>query len=251
MKALYIPKGESRTYESLVIDNIVVNGHLNVVNGIKAKRISGRGVITAGSVNADVVTVDEVEAESVACKRLLAKRVTAAEVFASDSAAVSCFLSAAYVETGKLTTAISEIGEVKASEVVNLRPKPRGMVWTLLLSALLSLWLSLTTPREKEKAEKAEESEPMSVEEAEAALERAADFGDGGEEAMKEYIGKTVREIMEENGIQTEDFGLRRVVSCYLLLRDQGYTLRVVPNKPEESTPAGGFEEGELSRSAA
>lgn len=76
MKALIIPKGETRTYESLVIDNIVVSGHLNVVNGIKAKNITGHGVITAGSVSADVVAADEVETESVVCKRFLAKRAS-------------------------------------------------------------------------------------------------------------------------------------------------------------------------------
>ncbi|MBR3722436.1 MAG: hypothetical protein IKN12_06680 [Selenomonadaceae bacterium] len=103
MKTLYIPKGESRTYESLAIDRVVVHGELNVTNGLKAKRITGHGYVTAGSVSADIVSVDEVETARVTCRRLMAKRVYAAEVHASDSAAASCGLTAAYVETGKLT----------------------------------------------------------------------------------------------------------------------------------------------------
>ena len=120
MKTVYIPSGESRSYEYLVTDNLIVNGHLNVVNGVKARSISGRGVITAGTVYCDVSTVDEIETTTVVCRCLMARRVSAAEVFASDSAAVSCFLSSAYVETGKLTVALSEIDELKADEVINL-----------------------------------------------------------------------------------------------------------------------------------
>ena len=235
MKTLYIPKGESRIYESINIDRIVVQGSLDVKNGLKAKRITGHGIISAGAINADVIVADDIETARITCKRLMAKRVYAAEVYASDSAVVSCSLTAAYVETGKLTTALSEIDEVKADEVVNLRPRRRGMLLTLLASAFLSLWLSLTTRREEPKPEKDEKDGPISVEEAEAALDRAADFGDGSENAMKEYIGKTVREIMEENGLQTDDLGLRRIVSCYLLLRDKGYTLHISPVEASEN----------------
>ena len=149
MRTLYIPKGESRTYESLAIDRVVVHGSLDVATGLKAKRLTGRGYVSAGTISADVISVDEVETARVTCKRVMAKRVYAAEVYASDSVVVSCSLTAAYVETGKLTTALSEIDEVKADEVVNLTPRRRGMLLTLLVSALLSLWLSLTTPREK------------------------------------------------------------------------------------------------------
>lgn len=102
MKTVYIPKGETVHYESLVTEHLVVHGHLHVTYGIKAKTVTGKGVINAGTIDADTVCIDDVEAASVICKRLLAKRVQSPEVFASESAAVSCFLSAAYVETGKL-----------------------------------------------------------------------------------------------------------------------------------------------------
>lgn len=123
MKTVYIPKGKTVHYESLVTDHLVVKGCLDVTYGIKAKTISGSGVTRAGSVEADSIRMDSLEAATIICKRLIAKRVQAPEVFASESAVVSCFLSAAYVETGRLTTAVSEIDVVKADEVVNLAKK--------------------------------------------------------------------------------------------------------------------------------
>ena len=150
MKTIYIPKGESIHYESLTTEHLVVHGHLHVDYGIKAKTITGGGTINAGTVDADVIRVDDVESGSIVCKRLLAKRVQSPEVFASESAAVSCFLSAAYVETGKLTVTLSEIDTVNAAEIVNLAPKKRTLFGTLLASAFRSIWTVLTVPGQKE-----------------------------------------------------------------------------------------------------
>lgn len=120
MKTIYIPKGETIRYESLATEHLVVHGCLQVTCGITAKTITGYGTVHAGTVNADVIRVDDMDAGSIVCKRLLAKRVQSPEVFASESAAVSCFLSAAYVETGKLTVTLSEIDTVNAAEIVIL-----------------------------------------------------------------------------------------------------------------------------------
>lgn len=149
MKTVYIPKGETVHYESLATEHLVVHGRLHVTYGVKAQSITGSGVIDAGSINADTVCIDDVESGTVICKRLIAKRVQAPEVFASESAAVSCFLSAAYVETGKLTAAISEVDEVVAQEVVNLTPKKRTLFGTLFASMLRSFWTALTAPGQK------------------------------------------------------------------------------------------------------
>ena len=152
MKTVYIPKGETVHYESLATEHLVVRGHLHVDYGIKAKTITGGGTINAGTVDADVIRVDDVESGSIVCKRLLAKRVQAPEVFASESAAVSSFLSAAYVETGRLTVALSEIDEVNAQEVINLTPKKRTLLGTLLASLLRSFWTVLTVHGQKKPA---------------------------------------------------------------------------------------------------
>lgn len=253
MKTVYIPRGESRNYTCLITDNLIVNGHLNVENELKAKHISGCGVIAAGRVSADEITADEIETSSIVCARLMAKRVSAAEVFASDCAVVSCFLEASYVETGRLTTALSEVGEVEANEVIQLAPKKRSMIMTLIMSALRSFWLALTAPPERE------ETAYMSQHDEEAAE-------DGDDESPAEYpeiceeIARIVREVMEEEigkvreqerAEDAEDGELKRFISIFKLLREQGYTLRVVPGTPEENAPVFDFEKGELIRPAA
>ena len=259
MKTLYIPKGESRIYESINIDRIVVQGSLDVKNGLKAKRITGHGIISAGAINADVIVADDIETARITCKRLMAKRVYAAEVYASDSAVVSCSLTAAYVETGKLTTALSEIDEVKADEVVNLRPRRCGMLLTLLASALLSLCLLITTPREKQRKAKKKVSgkpEAMVSESENAVVTPNAEDGkddSGTDKKTREQVIRTVREIMEENNIKANDGDTELVafVSTFLLLREQGFALRVVPISRVENTPVFGFEQAEALEHAA
>ena len=248
MKTVYIPKGETVHYETLMTDRLVVKGCLDVVGDVCAKSISGSGVIHAGSIRADTIRADELEAANIVCKRLLAKRVEAPEITASDCMAVSCFLSAAYVETGKLTAAVSEISEIKAEEIVNLTPKKRGLLGTLLASALRSFWVSLTTPVKKEAAPPAELAEEPSVEDEAPQDEENA--------PLKEEIARTVREIMEyERTMQGEtdeaDFELKRFTQMFKLLREQGYTLRIEPGTPEENAPVFDFEAETIQHRAA
>ena len=54
-----------------------------MAHGLKARSISGDGLILAGTVSADDISVREVEAASVYCLRLAAKRVQAAEAEAA------------------------------------------------------------------------------------------------------------------------------------------------------------------------
>ncbi len=72
MKTIYIPKGETVSYENLVTDRVVVRGCLKVLGDIKAKFVTGGGVIYAGTVSADDICVDDLETGAVTCRRLLA-----------------------------------------------------------------------------------------------------------------------------------------------------------------------------------
>lgn len=243
MKTVYIPKGETVHYESLVTEHLVVHGHLYVTYGIKAKSINGKGVINAGTVEADTVCVDDVEAASVICKRLLAKRVQSPEVFASESAAVSCFLSAAYVETGKLTVVISEIDVVEAQEVVNLQPRKRSLLGTLLASVLRSFWTALTvqdkkqvmdaefTPVQEEQTENPQKEIP--VEQTAAVVEMATEEQETAE---------------DEEPVDEE---LNRIIGLFKLSREQGYTLKLIPGTPEENAPVFDFAAERIIRPAA
>lgn len=214
MKTVYIPKGETVHYESLVTEHLVVHGHLHVTYGIKAKTITGKGVINAGTIDADTVCIDDVEAASVICKRLIAKRAQAPEIFASESAAVSCFLSAAYVETGKLTVAISEIDVVEAQEVVNLKPKKRSLFGTLLASVLRSFWTALTVRGEKAEVMDAEFT-PVQEETAEATQEEPA--------AEQPATVQEVPVATAEPEMDVVDEELNRIIGLFKLSREQGY----------------------------
>lgn len=219
MKTIYIPKGETVSYEILVTDHIVVKGCLKVLDGVKAKSISGNGTIYAGSVSADDIRVDDLEAASVTCKRLIAKRVQTPQLIASESAAVSCYLAASYVETGKLTVAASEICEAKAEEIIHLTPKKRTLFGLLLVSALRSLWTQLTAP---------------------AAQNRPVD-------AAWRPAAEKPEETPAEGPQEAKDPELARMVAMFNLLREFGYTLKILPGTPEENAPAFDFTHGKAA----
>ena len=199
MKTIYIPSGETVCYENLITGRIVVKGCLKVLGDIKAKSISGDGVIYAGSVSADDIRVDDLETASVTCRRLLAKRVQTPQLIASERAA-------SYVETGRLTVAASEICEAKADEIIYLTPKKRSLFRLLLASALRSLWTHLTVPAARGKP----------VDAVPAAEPQDAPAGESEE---------------------TKDDELARLVAVFKLLRNSGYTLKILPGTPEENAP--------------
>lgn len=242
MKTVYIPKGETVHYESLATEHLVVRGHLHVDYGIKAKTITGGGTINAGTVDADVIRVDDVESGSIVCKRLLAKRVQAPEVFASESAAVSCFLAASYVETGKLTVTLSEIDAVNAAEVVNLTPKKRTLIGTLLVSLLRSIWTALTVPGQKEPTVMTDDCEDV-----------PEDVTEPVPEETQEPEAEQAAPCEEENAANPEavDEELNRIVAIFKLAREQGYTLKLIPGTPEENAPVFDFENERIIRPAA
>lgn len=148
MKIVYIPRGEIVSYENLTTERLVVEGCLRVSGDLKAKTISGGGFIEAGRVSAGDIRADDLECASVACARLIAKRVETSELFASESAAVSCLLSADYVKAGRLFVGLSDIDEVEADEIINLRQKKRSLFRLLLASSLRSWWMRFTAPAE-------------------------------------------------------------------------------------------------------
>ena len=242
MKTVYIPKGETVRYESLTTEHLVVHGCLEVTRGIKARTIAGSGTVRAGAVNADVIRVDDMDAGSIVCKRLLAKRVQSPEVYASESAAVSCFLAASYVEAGKLTVTLSEIDAVNAAEVVNLTPKKRTLIGTLLASLLRSIWTALTVPGQKEPTVMTDACEEVPEDAAEPVPEET-----------QEPEAEQAAPCEEENTVEPEavDEELNRIVGIFKLAREQGYTLKLIPGTPEENAPVFDFENERIIRPAA
>ena len=241
MKTVYIPKGKTVRYESLATEHLVIHGCLQVNCGIKAKTITGHGTINAGTIDADVIRVDDVEAGSVVCKRLLAKRARAPEIFASESVAVSCFLSAAYVETGKLTVTLSEIDTVNAGEVINLTSKKRTLFGTLLASMFRSIWTVLTVGSGEPEilgADYEPVREPLTEPVREEAQRNETD-----QDTLSEMESTAEPEVVDEE--------LNRIVGLFKLAREQGYTLKLIPGTPEENAPVFDFENERIIRPAA
>lgn len=142
------------------------------------------------------------------------------EVFASESAVVSCFCSAAYVETGRLTVTISEIDEVKAKQIINLPTRQRTLLGTLLASMWRAFWLSLF-------------AYPVHTNAVDASYR--PDTTDT-EDAPPVKESKTVEAVKEPF-----DEELSRFVNMFKLARESGYTLKLVPGTPEENAPVFDF----------
>lgn len=154
---------------------------------------------------------------------------------------LSCFLSAAYVETGKLTVTLSEIDTVNAAEIVNLAPKKRTLFGTLLASAFRSIWTVLTVPGQKE-------------------LKAMADVDDNVREDVVEPVQEEKQEsetaqatpcAAEAAESEPVDEELNRIVGIFKLAREQGYTLKLIPGTPEENAPVFDFEHERILRNAA
>lgn len=221
MKTVYIPKGETVTYETLSTENLIVKGCLVIDGSLKAKHISGSGVIHAGSISADHIKMGELESAMIACQRLIVKRVSAVEVHACESMAVSCYLEADLVETGRLTACMTQVSEVVADEIVNLPTKKRSLIGTLISSVLRSFWLSRHAPRP-------------------SAMVQDAEYTTAAEEptAPAQEETKSVQEAEVVNAdISADDFELKRIIAQFKLLRDSGYTLKIIPGTPEENAP--------------
>ena len=159
-----------------------------------------------------------------------------------SSAAVTCFLAACYVETGKLTVTLSEIDAVNAAEVVNLTPKKRTLIGTLLASLLRSIWTVLTVPGQKE---------PTVM--TNACEEVPEDVTEPVPEETQEPETEQAAPCEEENAAEPEavDEELNRIVGIFKLAREQGYTLKLIPGTPEENAPVFDFENERIIRPAA
>ena len=231
MKTFYIPAGERVAYASLYTEHLVLNGCLTIARDLRAKTISGTGVICAGSISADEIRMDELEAASITCAHLLAKRVVTPELVASESAAVSSYLSAAMVRTKKLTVAVSEVDQVVADQVIHLPAKRRGLLRLLLASSLRSFWMNFGRPRWEDDWENDVEDTP-----------------EGEESASPETVSP---QETAPTDCDTGDEELNRIVNLFKLTREAGYTLKLVPGTPEANAPVFDFEQERIVRPVA
>lgn len=230
MKNLYIPKGKSLHYEFLECQNIVNDGSLIVDNTIKARNVSGKGIVEANVISARHVGAMDIECTTLNAETLNAERVCAAEVILSGPAVVSCYLEAEYVETPKLTVAKSQVSTLKAGDVINLPEKKRGIVRSLMTGFFRRLWLSMThrIPVDAAFTPAAEQEAPAQETQTDPSSFRADDQ-------------QAIQPLTLSDDL-SNDFEFMRLMAMYRLLKDCGYTLRISPLAPtavsqEEDAP--------------
>lgn len=135
MKTLYVPKGKTLHYERLECQTIIADGTLVVDGAVRAKRITGKGLLDAGSVYSPAVSVRDLDTVKVVCDLLAAEYVQAVEVIVSSSAVVSRYLEAEYVEGQKLTVSKHQISELRVEEFTYLPEKKRGVIGACCLAS--------------------------------------------------------------------------------------------------------------------
>lgn len=226
MKNLYIPKGKTLHYETLSCQNIVNDGVLVVDQTIRARNISGKGFLDAGTVSARHVGAMDIECATIIGETLAAERVCAAEVTLSGPAVVSCYLEAEYVETPKLTVGKSNIGTLNAPDVVNLPEKKRGITSALMAGFFRRLWLALT------------HRVPMDAPYVSAEDPVPEDAGSQtAEQALADPQPQTAVRNEAADADLEDDFEFKRLKAMYRLLKDCGYTLRL-SQREETETPS-------------
>jgi hypothetical protein len=148
-KTTYIPKGTELRVKALTCENIVVNGSFRAEGAVRAKRISGKGFVSADSVSADFVSAGDICADTIVTDVLIAKRIEATEIYATHEILASSHIRADFAKTGRLIAAGSAVSEIEADEIVKLSQKPRGILGALFAAFVRSKFAALFAKRPK------------------------------------------------------------------------------------------------------
>ena len=235
MKTLYVPKGKTLHYERLECQTIIVDGTLVVDGAVRAKRITGKGLLDAGSVYSPAVSVRDLDTVKVVCDLLAAEYVQAVEVIVSSSAVVSRYLEAEYVEARKLTVSKHQISELRVEEFTYLPEKKRGVIVALLSGFFRRLWLSVrhrtpinapykqSSPNAKEESGVKGAGTTAPVDPTEAG--KAGEATQQDQELMKAFLARAGK---GEDRL-ADDFDFLKLKAMYVLLKDVGYTICLSP----------------------
>lgn len=248
MKTLYVPKGKTLHYERLECQTIIADGTLVVDGAVRAKRITGKGLLDAGSVYSPAVSVRDLDTVKVVCDLLAAEYVQAVEVIVSCSAVVSRYLEAEYVEARKLTVSKHQISELRVEEFTYLPEKKRGVIGALLSGFFRRLWLSVrhrtpinapykqSSPNAKEESGMKGAGTTAPVNPTEAG--KAGEAIQQDQELMKAFLARAGK---GEDRL-ADDFDFLKLKAMYVLLKDVGYTIRL---KPMTDPPSPAYQRGD------
>lgn len=219
MKKVYVPAGEVVTYHSLHTDKVIVKGCLRVSGKLVAKEILGGGIVEAREVICDDIrlsslTSDFVTARSIAADKLFVQF----NCTASGQIAVRDYLTARYVNTGRLSVSLSEICTCDADEVITVRQR-RSMLSLLWASWWRGLFLDLFHGGGQHRKTK----EPV----------RDADSKDSDQQEQKRKEESAAPQPAGVLGLNPEDDTVATVLSALTCLKENGY--RITKEKPAEN----------------
>lgn len=248
MKTLYVPKGKTLHYERLECQTIIADGTLVVDGAVRAKHITGKGLLDAGSVYSPTVSVRDLDTVKVVCDLLAAEYARAVEVIVSSSAVVSRYLEAEYVEAKKLTVNKHQISELRVGEFTYLPEKKRSVIGALLSGFFRRLWLSIkhrtpidapykqSSPNVEGESGVKETGTTAPVDSAEAG--KVGEATPQNQELMKAFLARAGK---GEDRL-ADDFDFLKLKAMYVLLKDVGYTIRL---KPVTAPPSPAYQRGD------
>ncbi len=219
MKTIYIPKGQTVTYENLHCENLIVKGRLVVHDQLYATHIDGKGFLQANTIQAENIAMGHLVARGIICQRLLAKTVQATEIVATSELVASQYLEADSVSTEILSTVKCNVSQIEADQVIHLRPTIGGMFGLLLASYVRSILLPLMIPQEED--DYYVDGEYTPVEKAEETVE---------DRETVQNISHVVEEILAQKEQKQKDAELEGLVAMCNLCQKQGCTLTVTPS---------------------
>jgi len=222
-KVMYIPKGQTVAFDNLYCENLIVLGTLIVRGRLVARNIrSTKGHICASSISAKSLVGNTVDADVIVVDRLIANQVDALEIRVTENMAASSFVKADLLKAGKVTLADSEIGDLQSDDVTYLTAKKRGLLGTLFASSMRAFWFYLSGQGVEPVAD---EEETVKEPEAEASSEATA-------EADTTPSDETAPETTE-GSILSDDEEFLRIKMMYIVAKEAGYTLQLIPSEPQ------------------
>lgn len=216
-KTMYIPKGQGLAFDNVTCENLIVNGSLTVSGSIKAKHISGNGLIIADSISASSFSGYHMYAKIIVVDKIVANQVWADEIHAVHSMAVSSFIKASSVKTGKITASDTDIENLETDEFIKLSAGKRSLLGTLFASAVRSKWATLMYH--------------MNDHDEKCDIPEDDDFGD--DEIDFAEVSKNTG---EEN--LSQDPELQRIIEMYKQSKDMGYNCEITLKNKESNCAA-------------
>lgn len=197
MKRIYVPKGETVTYNNLNTGNAVVKGTL-IVNGLfTAKHIQGKGKVQAEEIQCDTIEVDTVQADIVTARKVVGKKLFIRDCRATDAVMAVDFIESIRVMTKTLYMSLSSISECEADEIIILKQKNRGLLRMLMASKLRCISMSLFKP----KAEKNDNAEPFEADKTDTVVNEIKPQ----QQTINSELVSAILDYLEHEGYLAED----------------------------------------------